>query len=255
MKSIKTERTEMGNISEPSEPSELYKPSDNIKTFMLIFMAIIWRRVWITSAIYCEHNKLNLSNDIVLKALKYNIFSDAGMESVLKPYITKAFSDGFLMPSFYEKNIYATKAVKLYKSAHDIIKSKNKFSKLLFLKEYALSIFKMDKGMVNEATEETKDAINIDNKSKNNIDTNNTTNFTSEYTSGDFSDTSGDSESPDLNRKNNDGVLLPLIIDQCDCKLCKLVNSWDVNTSLIFSDPFQNVLMFGLNIALKNTSY
>ena len=206
-------KTGINLVQSDTEPSE---KDDNIKTFILVFMAIIWRRVWLTAAIYCEHNKLKLSNDIVVVSLKYNIYSNAGIGNVLKPYINKALVDGFLMPKIFKKNIYATRAVKLYKTAYNIIMSKNNKVELLFLKEYALSIFKMDRKSVKDVVEETRDTVNIvDNKDKNKRYKNFISDYTSEYTEHTTEYTSdvdeysteyscgSDTESPISDRKNN----------------------------------------------------
>lgn len=195
------------------------EPSDNIKTFILVFMAIIWRRVWITTLIYCKHNNINICKNIVLKSLKFNIFSSAGIGHTLKPYITKALEDGFLMPQYFNQNIYATRAVKLYGPAYKIIKSRSKSEEIKFLKDYTLSI------LDNDIAEEKKDAmklvgIEFDNASDNNDTT---------------SDTTSDTEK----------TFIP--IDRCKCKICELIDSWDVNVDLIYSkDPYQNIIMKGL---------
>lgn len=221
------------------------EPSLNIKTFLLAFMAIVWRRVWITTVIYCEHNRLKLSSDVVLKCLKFNIFSEAGIGNTIKPYIIKAFKDGFLMPQFYEKNIYASRAVKLYKKAFEIVKLKNEKLETEFIKEYALSIFDTDEKNVTEVAEETNDAVN-------NI--NNPTNDNSD--SIDSTDNSSDNENIYF-RTNEEFRTFSKIMElpeKCKCKMCEIVDSWDVNIELIYSeDPFRKVIMKGLSLALDGT--
>lgn len=187
------------------------EPSDNIKTFILVFMTIIWRRVWITTAIYCKHNNINICKNIVLKALKFNIFSNAGIGHTLKPYITKALKDGFLMPQFYNKNIYATRAVKLYGPAYKVIKSRDRTEEIKFLKDYTLSIFD------NNIDEERKDTLEL----------------------------VGNTDNDNNNTDNTEEPFIP--IDKCKCKMCELVDSWDINVDLIYSDdPYQNIIMKGL---------
>lgn len=220
------------------------EPSLNVKTFLLAFMAIIWRRVWITTAIYCEHNKLKLSSDVVLKCLKFNIFSDAGIGNTIKPYVAKAFTDGFMMPQFYEKNIYATRVVKLYKPAYEIAKLRDREKDIEFIKKYALSIFDTDDKKVSEVAAETDDVIrNIETPSQDGEkNSNNSNNNSDEY------EYSSDSNEVDSFK----GILDTS--ERCPCKMCELVDSWDVNMGLIYSDdPFQNAVMKGLTMALKNS--
>jgi len=238
--------------------------NDNIKTFLLVFMAIIWRRVWITSLIYSNHNNISLSRGVVLKALKYNIFSPTGIGNTLKPYIIRAVKDGFLMPDFYEKNIYASRAVKLYKSAHEIIKKRNRSEEIKFLKRYAIYIHdkkqnkkqskknknsdkisyknsdkkKEEEDLEEQIRLETKDTIAIDNNNSDNQD-----------------DETNDSDR--IDETNNSGDIFSVVIEKkCECKMCELVNSWDINLGLMFSsDPFRNVIMKGLISALDETNY
>ncbi len=222
------------------------EPNDNIKTFILIFMAIIWRRVWITTVIYCEHNKVNISKNIILMALKFNIYSTAGIGSTLKPYITKAMIDGFLMPKFYKKNLYATRAVKLYKSAYEIVKKRNRYEEIKFLKDYAFKVFDIEKKIMNDVAEESKDIIAAIEKS---VKLNNADNSLDKSVHG--SDVTSDTS--DYNVEET--VFIPNK-DKCDCKMCQLVNSWDISVKLIFSDdPFQNAIMKALSSALEESKY
>ena len=291
------------------------EPSDNTRTFVLAFMAIIWRRVWITTAIYCEHNNLNVNKSIVLKALKYNIFSQAGIGNTLKPYIIKALTDGFLMPQFYERNIYANRAIKLYKPAYAVIKKKNRHAEIQFLKNYAFKVFNMDSNSVTGVADESKDVlmdINIstgknetksmeqsDASSDNSYDNSDEpigdnlsgynsdepTGYNSDEPIGDNSDeptgyisdepTGYNSDEPigdnlsgyisdnltwdNLSGYNSDEPIeehRSVDMDRCGCKLCELVDSWDINLALVYSnDLFRNVILKGLMTALDNTGY
>ena len=218
------------------------EPNDNIKTFILIFMAIIWRRVWITTVIYCEHNKVNISKKIVLMALKFNTYSTAGIGNTLKPYITKAMIDGFLMPKFYEKNLYATRAVNLYKSGYEIVKKRNRYAEIKFLKDYAFKVFDIENKVMNDVAEESKDTLAAIERS---VKSNNTDN------SDDNSDLGSDVTS-DTSDDNIEETIFITNGDKCYCKMCELVNSWDINENLIFSDdPFQNAIMKTLSSALE----
>lgn len=217
------------------------EPSDNIKTFILVFMAIIWRRVWITTLIYSDHNEIKISKDIILKSLKFNIYSTAGIGNTLKPFIVKALKDGFLMPSDYKQNLYATRAIKLYKPAHDVIKMKNRDEEIKFIKEYALKVLNIENKKVNDLIEENKDTL--DTIDKTNIYSNN---FTSSFTSSDNNDKN--------KLENFNSIIETEHQEKCSCKLCGLVNSWDINETLIFSsDPFQNTIMKGLLSALEDS--
>lgn len=109
-------------------------PSDDIKTFLICFMRIIWGKIWSDSNIYSTYNNISLNYDIVLKTMKYHIFSEGGiLISELKPYIIKAMEDGFLMPKFYKQNNYVESAIQLYKSAYEIVKTKDRDKEIKFI--------------------------------------------------------------------------------------------------------------------------
>ena len=195
------------------------EPSVNLKTFMLCFMAIIWRRVWITTFIYCNHNKINLTKDVVLKCLKYNIYSEAGIGNTLKPIIKIVIRDGFIMPQQHRDNLYATRAIFLYKKAYSVIKSNNRQKEIDFIQDYSMSLYSNQDKDIEEATYETSDSLSlVNNKNE---------------------DESGSSDSSEVSDNIN--------MNWCDCKLCQLVNAWDINDDLIYSeDPFQNIILKGL---------
>ena len=205
----------------------------SVETFSLIFIAIIWRRVWIVCSLYCEHNKCRISKDILLKILKYNIFSEAGMLDNIKQYIETALTDGFMMPKFYQENVYATRAVKMFKTVYKIVDKNNhqnnknnknnknhqnnKNNREIedeFITNYALSIF--DNDQIKEVIAETNDAMNI---------------FWSD----------------DNNSNCITGGYCLNIKEGCKCEICKLIDSWDINSSLLYSDDiFQNRTMVRL---------
>lgn len=108
--------------------------------FILCFLAIIWRRVLITVYLYCNHNGVTMSSNVVLKCLKYNVLAPTGIGNDLRPYLTRALDVGFLMPEEYKNNIYAERAVKLFGDAYKIINN-NKGEEMNFIHEYAASSF------------------------------------------------------------------------------------------------------------------
>lgn len=176
------------------------------QAFVLSFLAIIWRRVLITVYIYCQHNSVPISSNVVLKCLKYNILSPTGIGNTLKPYLSKALDVGFLMPEDYRGNVYAERAVKLFNETYTILK-RNDRSEMNFVHDYAASAFEKTNQFWKEETEDTI--------------------------------------IPPENTNENDH----------SCKLCSLIDSWDVNLGLINSeDPYQNVLMYGALTAFDTYS-
>lgn len=154
------------------------------KTFVLSFMAIIWKKILNTSFIYSNHINLKLDPGIVLKVMKYEIYSPIGIYNNIKPYFKKSVEDGFLMPNFYRKNKYSMEAVKMFDESYKIIQTSDRQKEIDFLRNYASN-------------------INYDQT---------------------------------LEIKNKKGV--------CVCALCQIVESWDINLDLLYSnDPFQNQMM------------
>lgn len=154
------------------------------KTFVLSFMAIIWKKILITSFIYSNHINLKLDPGIVLKVMKYEIYSPIGIYNNIKPYFKKSVEDGFLMPNFYRKNKYSMEAVKMFEESYKIIQTSDRQKEIDFLRNYVSNI-----------------------------------NY---------------NQIPEIQNKN--GV--------CVCTLCQIVESWDINLDLLYSnDPFQNQMM------------
>ena len=139
---------------------KIKNPSLNTRTFLLSYMAVIWRRVWITGLIYTEHNKLPLNKNILSLSIKYNIFAGTGIVSILKPYIIKSLEDGFMMPRFYEKNYYATRVVKLYKSSYEVAKADNAELEIKFIKDYVFKLYdEYNENKTKEMEIEKKDIV------------------------------------------------------------------------------------------------
>jgi len=223
------------------------EPSQNVQTFILAFMAIIWRRVWITTSIYCDHNKLKISSDVILKCLKYNIFSKAGIGNNIKPYVIKALNDGFLMPQFYKQNLYATRAVKLFKTAYEIVKSDDRDKDMEFIRKYALSVFGTSDDKVNEVMNETADVMKDISHPDDDISDNTSDSYGTDTSDSNIADNPND-EVTGFSKFMDTG-------ERCTCKMCELVDSWDVNVDLIYStDPFENVVMKGLMSTLNDTN-
>ena len=110
----------------------------------------------------------------------------------------------------------------MYTDAYEIVKQGDPKLETEFIKKYALSIFNLDVNKVSESASEIQDAINDVNKP---------------------SQSDSDSEEMAGNILNNEFVCEY----ECQCKLCELINAWDINVDLVYSeDPFQNIIMKGL---------
>ena len=99
-------------------PEEL---SDSKKTFLLLFIGIIWREAYKTSFEYCRHNYTPVTKKAVISSLKFNVFSSNGFVTLINKYIQKGLKDGFLMPQTYNEVGQIRDAVMRYKEAYDII--------------------------------------------------------------------------------------------------------------------------------------
>lgn len=187
------------------------EPSESVKTFFLVFKAVIWRRVWITTSIYSDHNKLNLKKSTVLKCLKYNIFSPSGIGNTLRPYIKKAVTDGYVMPNMYNKNLYAARAILMFKEALDVVRQNDRNLEIKFISDYAMKIFQIGSKEMDDSVREGKEIINS------------------------------------VEEFNIDGDETQKGEIPCQCKLCECINTWDIPQSLLYSeDEFENVIMSGL---------
>jgi len=109
------------------------------KAFILSFMAIVWKRILITTAIYRKHsrNKNKDIKEIVMKVMKYEIYSESGMYNDIKLYLAKAIEDGFLMPQIYKQNIYSVEAINLFEKSYKIVQENDRSKEISFLKKYS----------------------------------------------------------------------------------------------------------------------
>lgn len=90
--------------------------------FILAWSASIWKRIWRCAYVYCEHQNKEVTSDIILKCLKYNLLCPTGIVSQMVPSLETALSKGFLMPKEYENNEYVKRAVRLFGDAYKIAK-------------------------------------------------------------------------------------------------------------------------------------
>jgi hypothetical protein len=91
-------------------------------TFILCFIAIIWKRIFISVMLYSEKREIPENKSILMKCIKYNLLAPTGILNILRPYLDKALEQGFLMPSEYQDNLYVKKAINFFREAYDICK-------------------------------------------------------------------------------------------------------------------------------------
>jgi len=197
--------------------------------FILSFLAIIFRRVWITAKIYSLHQNHPIDANMFLKCLKYNVLAETGIGNLLKPFLVKALTEGFLMPNDYKGNVYAERAVKLFGEAYKICTKHNhsKDEELNFIHGYASSaLIDMQNALLDnrkEALDLMADVTTVPNPSYDNL--------------------SDDLENLSLSEKKH------------HCELCHLIDLWDLKMELIYSeDPYNNVIITGLLRALENSN-
>lgn len=131
--------------------------SDEQNTFILCFLSVMWRKVLMTVCIYCQHNDVSISSNVVLKCLKYDMMAETGICKTLKPYLVKALSDGFLMPGESKKNEDVQRAVKLFKEGYKIISKKQ--DEMNFIHNYAAEGFDEQSESFKEEISEILDSI------------------------------------------------------------------------------------------------
>jgi len=114
-------------------------------SFILAFTATCWKRIWYSMFLYCEHRKINYSNSIILKCLKYDLLSPTGIFAEIEPFLTKALKNGFLMPNEFKNNINAKRAILLFNETYEISKIKNleekRKAEIKFIHSHASSVF------------------------------------------------------------------------------------------------------------------
>ena len=168
---------------------------EGIDIFIVIFSAIIWRRVYVTAFIFTNHNRINMSPHIILQCLKFTLFSNAGLLNQLRPYMEKAFTDGFIMPQLSRQNRYVTIAVKLFSEIYNSRERDN------FITEYTRQMEEEELQQEMDIITEINDVID-----------------------------------PTIAKviALSDKNIKEKCQEKCYCRICELVNSWDIHNDILF---------------------
>jgi hypothetical protein len=129
--------------------------------FLLCFLATIWRRIFACLILYCEHNRIGPSSNILLKSLKYNLLSPTGIVRKIKPFLIKCFNQGFLMPNEFRKNKYVLRTIEMFSEAYKIEKKENFEYKIIQENKFLYNEFSkaFSDEEKNENEEEFKDCL------------------------------------------------------------------------------------------------
>lgn len=113
--------------------------------FILAWSVSIWKRIWICAYLYCEHQNVPLSTNIIWKSLKYNLLSPDGITLQILPHLEKALSQGFLMPKEYKNETYVKRAIALFGETFRLIRFDDKKKQKEMIKDIVFSITNEDK--------------------------------------------------------------------------------------------------------------
>jgi hypothetical protein len=190
--------------------------SHNTNALILCFSAIIWKRIFSCLFVYAKYKKIALSTADLLKCLKYNLLAPTGLVQKLRPYLLKALADGFLMPQDSEKDHYVKKAIFLFGEAYKVALEENKKQETHFIHKYASNIF-------------SDEEYNI---AQNEI------------------------EAVDLIKDIYSNIPKDIYLNPSEdvyVKYCELIDAWDVDLSLAYSDdPYFNLLKISLLSAINS---
>jgi hypothetical protein len=127
------------------ESTKYQENSKEKYSFVLAFSATCWKRIWYCIILYCNHQKTQVTNSIILKCLKYNLLCPTGIFFEIEPYLKKALTEGFLMPKEYGSNFYIKRSVRLFGETYKISKIKDKEEKkkseMKFIHSFAATVF------------------------------------------------------------------------------------------------------------------
>ena len=88
--------------------------------FLLSFLTLVWKKVYISALYYSDLKGIPLTGYVLLKSVKYHLFSDLGILKEIKPYFEKALENGFLMPNETRENKDVSEAILLFGEAYSI---------------------------------------------------------------------------------------------------------------------------------------
>lgn len=189
----------------------------NVNAFYMSFMAVIWRRTWITVLVYTKHNDFKITQEVVKRCFQYNIFDDHGIGNRIKPCLSKALRQGNLLPEDYQGNLSAERAIKLYPEAYRISLQNDPETEMNFVREYAKSVLNRDRRNVIAAILEGR---------------------------------AMEKEITGTNKKiipNSRYSYIRRDKGPCECKLCDMINKHDYDLPLTHTkDPYLNAMAIGL---------
>ena len=178
--------------------------------FILSFCTIIWKRIFACLFLYSKYKCIPVNTENLLKCLKYNLLAETGFVEKMKPYLIKALTNGFLMPKECDNNVYVKRAIFLFGDAYMICKFSSNKEENDFVQNYISKIFSEEELDVLENDLEAKDLL-------------------------------FDVRDSDIKADDKDEL------DSQKLKFCDLIDTWDVDLSLIYrDDPYFNLLKISL---------
>jgi hypothetical protein len=217
-----------------------YHNSHNTNALILCFSAIIWKRIFSCLFVYAKYKNIPLSTTDLLKCLKYNLLAPTGLVQKLRPYLLKALTDGFLMPQDSEKDPYVKKAISLFGEAYKVALKEDKKQETHFIHKYASNIFSDEDYSIAQNEVEAVDLIK-------DIYSNIPKDIYSNIPKDIYSNIPKDIYS------NIPKDIYSNIDEDVYIKYCELIDAWDVDLSLAYSDdPYFNLLKISLLSAINS---
>ena len=135
-----------------------------IMTFILCFLTVIWKRIYVCSIFYSENKKIPLTGNIIMKSLKYNLFSPIGILEKIKPYLERALTIGFLMPNEFKHDPNVSEAIYLFGKAYSIYEKEQDWmqEKNFIIENIADFDYEGEKKQLSEDIIELMDSWDID---------------------------------------------------------------------------------------------
>ena len=199
-----------------------------LRSFVNAFIAVIWRRNWITIIMYSKHNDCNISSDLIRKCLQYNVFDETGIGNLLKPYFKYSAFSGLLdLDSLNIDNDILKdeleRILQIFPESYRI-EINDSDESLNFIMDYGRSVFSDIESLVLEIKRLEKLYENNDNTNDENKDND-----------------ENENNDKDENKDNTNTK------DESHCKMCNLIdqyeNDLDVNHC---EDRYMNIIIEGM---------
>lgn len=226
------------------------------KELLICFMCVFYRQCFSKAFLFSYHNgieDINGFNDAIIRGLKYGSLSANGVGAKIKPFVALAMQKGYLTNKDCKESAFATKALAIYPTVHQVFLTGGEAAAKGFALSYGLEMLQADEfvlaeeaqlagDLVDDEEEEQEDSADCLEQIKDSAPAESITSLENANDAAAGKDEEKDEQSESEEEE----------IGECDCDFCVEMRGYDDLdlANLESADPFQQIMVSGLLLAL-----